>query len=95
MASTSKTRPTGQSKTRTGSPRVGVTLTARDWRDLVNFVVGDLDNMPADDEICIQMRRICDTIETRFLTTELKARRAENNPPDRREACGPGTGSTR
>jgi hypothetical protein len=42
--------------------RVSVRLSEKDWCDLVNFVQGDLDNMPEDDEIKEQMSRILDTI---------------------------------
>lgn len=33
-----------------------------DWMDLVLFVIGDLQNMPQDDEVRIQIRMILDEI---------------------------------
>lgn len=54
----------------TGSRRVSVRLTAKDWGDLAHFVVGDLDNMPDDDPVCKQMRRICNTIQRGVIRSE-------------------------
>lgn len=42
--------------------KIAVSLCMKDWRDLVNFVGGDLANMPEDDEIKIQMARISKSI---------------------------------
>lgn len=42
-----------------------VRLSVKDWRDLTNFVNGDLVNMPEQDPVKIQMRRICDTINSK------------------------------
>lgn len=42
--------------------KVTVKLPEKDWRDLVNFVRGDLHNMDWECEIRIQMERICKTI---------------------------------
>lgn len=47
---------------RDGSARASVRLKVSDWFDLINFVIGDLANMPEDDENKQQMTRILDAI---------------------------------
>lgn len=42
--------------------RVSVRLPEKDWRDLINFVVGDLHNMDEGDEVREQMERILQEI---------------------------------
>lgn len=49
------------------SAKRSVRLSISDWRDLTNFVQGDLVNMPEEDPVKVQIRRICDTINAATL----------------------------
>jgi len=45
--------------------RIVVRFHAKDWLDLVNFIHGDLVNMPEDNEVRVQMQRLSDEIRAR------------------------------
>jgi hypothetical protein len=49
-----------------GSARVTVQLSEKDWSDVINFIGGDLGNMPEGDEVKVQMNRVCDVIRQRI-----------------------------
>lgn len=50
------------------SKPIAVKLPAKDWSDLVNFIGGDLANMPENDPVRVQMDRICEVIRERLAT---------------------------
>jgi len=45
-----------------GARKIPVSLSEKDWRDLTQFLNGDIDNMTENDEIAIQMQMIIDAI---------------------------------
>lgn len=50
--------------------KIAVKLSLKDWKDLWNFVNGDLANMPEGDEIKEQMEGVCREIQNAILTSE-------------------------
>lgn len=55
-----------------GSARASVRLKISDWEDLVNFVNGDLANMPYEDPVGTQMRGILDAIRLSIVKAQNK-----------------------
>ncbi len=51
---------------------VSIRLAESDWRDLVNFVTGDLHNMDPDCEVRKQMGQILDAIERKCNESKTK-----------------------
>lgn len=52
--------------------KVTVSLKASDWSFLSNFVKGDLDNMPCEDENRRELQRILDAITLAVIKREAK-----------------------
>lgn len=44
------------------SKKIAVKLSEKDWSELINFVTGDLHNMPSDDPIATHMNEVLDEI---------------------------------
>lgn len=53
---------------KTKTEKLAVSLTAKDWSDLVNFLIGDLHCMEEGDPVKEQMRRICHEINRKLAT---------------------------
>lgn len=51
-------------------PKIAVKLPVKDWKDLWNFVKGDLANMAEGDPIKEQMEGICREIQYAIVTNE-------------------------
>lgn len=49
--------------------RISVTLLYDDWKDLINFITGDLHNMEEGTEVKTQMRNICETIRLKLASS--------------------------
>ena len=49
-----------------------VRLKISDWQDLIQFVDGDLANMPCEDPVATQMRDILDAIRIAMVQAQIK-----------------------
>jgi hypothetical protein len=49
-----------------------VRLKISDWQDLIQFVDGDLANMPCEDPVATQMRDILDAIRIAMVKAQIK-----------------------
>ena len=52
--------------------KVAVRLTPQDWEDLIQFVQGDLANMPEEDSIRQQMSWICENVQKALVLAAFK-----------------------